>query len=108
MHYIPLILVIVAGLILTAGNIILKEWVIKSYHTFYFAGLFLYFISMNLLAFSYKYEDIAVASMAMVIFNIITLTLVGYFFFHENITVYEISGIFLGIIAIVLLEFGKI
>ncbi len=62
---------------------------------------------MNLLAHSYKYEDIAVASMLMVIFNILTLTLIGYFFFHENITLYEITGIVLGITSIGFLELGK-
>lgn len=104
----PLFLVIIAGLILTAGDIILKEWVVKSHSVFYITGILLYLISMNLLAQSYRYEDIAVASMIMVIFNVVTLTLVGYFFFHENITVYEISGITLGIVAVSLLEFGKI
>ena len=89
------------------GDIVLKEWVVKSHSTFYVLGLALYFVSMNLLAQSYKYEDVAVASMVMVIFNIATLTLVGYFFFHENITVYELTGIFLGAISVALLEFGK-
>jgi multidrug transporter EmrE-like cation transporter len=70
-------------------------------------GLILYFISMNLLAYSYKFEDVAVASMIMVIFNIVTLVLVGHFVFKENITIYEISGLILGIIALILLEFGK-
>ena len=93
---------------MTAGDIILKEWVVKSYSLFYIIGMVLYFISMNFLAQSYKYEDIAVASMLMVIFNVVTLTLVGYFFFHENITIYEFAGIFLGIVSISLLEFGKI
>jgi multidrug transporter EmrE-like cation transporter len=107
MTHLPLILTIIAGLILTAGDIVLKKWVTTSYSTFYVAGLLLYFISLNLLAFSYKFEDIAVASMLMVIFNIITLTLIGYFVFKENITVYEITGIALGIAAMIFLELGK-
>jgi hypothetical protein len=48
-----------------------------------------------------------VASMLMVVFNIITLALVGYFLFDENITVYEVTGIALGITSIGFLEFGK-
>lgn len=107
MNHLPLILVISAGVILTIGDIILKEWVGTTYKTFYWLGIALYLVSMNLLAHSYKYEDIAVASMVMVIFNVLTLTLVGYFIFKENITPYEISGIVLGIIALILLEFGK-
>lgn len=102
-----LILTIVGGLILTLGDIVLKKWVTTSYNLFYILGIFLYFISMNFLAQSYKYEDVAIASMIMIIFNIVTLTLVGYFVFKENITVYEITGIFLGMMAVFLLEFGK-
>lgn len=107
MNHLPLILTIVAGLILTAGDIVLKKWVVTSYNSLYVSGLFLYFISMNILAYSYKYEDIAVASMLMILFNIITLTLVGYFVFKENITLYEFTGLVFGIISLLFLEFGK-
>ncbi len=100
-------LTITAGILLTIGDIVLKQWVKYSYTSLYIGGILLYLISMNLLAHSYKYEDIAVASMLMVIFNIITLTLVGYFYFNENITIYEITGIFLGIASIGFLELGK-
>lgn len=107
MHNVALFLAIGGGIILTVGDIVLKKWVTTSYNLFYFLGIFLYFISMNFLAQSYKYEDVAIASMMMIIFNITTLTLVGYFIFKENITVYEIAGIFLGMISLFLLEFGK-
>lgn len=102
-----LFLTITAGMLLTIGDIVLKQWVKHSYNSLYIGGILLYLISMNLLAHSYKYEDIAVASMLMVVFNIITLTLVGYFLFDENITVYEVTGIALGITSIGFLEFGK-
>lgn len=102
-----LFLTITAGMLLTIGDIVLKQWVKHSYNSLYIGGILLYLISMNLLAHSYKYEDIAVASMLMVVFNIITLALVGYFFFDENITVYEVTGIVLGITSIGFLEFGK-
>jgi len=107
MNHWPLVLVFIGGIILTAGDIVLKKWVVTSYNHFYVLGLVLYFISMNFLAQSYKYEDIAIASMIMVIFNILTLTLVGYFVFKENITAYEIMGIALGITALIFLEIGK-
>ncbi|MBP6889077.1 MAG: EamA family transporter [Candidatus Moranbacteria bacterium] len=102
-----LFLTITAGIILTIGDIVLKQWVRNSSSLFYAGGIFLYLISMNLLAYSYKYENIAVASLLMVIFNILTLTFVGYFFFHENITPYEIIGIVLGIASVSFLEIGK-
>lgn len=100
--------VIIGGIILTLGDIVLKKWVTTSYDTLYVAGILLYLISMNFLAHSYKYEDIAVASMLMVVFNVLTLTAIGYFFFSENITRYELIGIAFGIVSIGFLEFGKI
>ena len=102
-----LLLTIIGGIILTIGDIVLKKWVVTSYGLFYASGLILYFISMVLLSQSYKYEDVVVASMLIILFNVITLTLVGRFVFKENITVYEISGIVFGIIGILFLEFGK-
>lgn len=108
MNQLPLFLVVLAGIILTIGDIILKEWVTTSYKSFYWTGIAFYLISMNLLAHSYKYENIAIASLLMVLFNVITLTLVSYFIFKEPLSLYEFSGIILGIMAIILLEIGKI
>ena len=99
-----LILVIGGGVILTIGDIILKEWVDKSYPYLYVTGIILYLISMNLLAHSYRYQNIAIASLSMVIFNVLTLTLVSHFVFHESFNSYQLTGITLGIIAIILLE----
>jgi multidrug transporter EmrE-like cation transporter len=107
MSHLPLILAIASGIILTAGDIILKKWVITSFSFYYISGILLYFVSLNILAYTYKFEDIAIASLAMVLFNVLTLTLVGYFFFKETITIYEITGIFFGIIALIFLEIGK-
>jgi multidrug transporter EmrE-like cation transporter len=107
MSHLPLILAIIGGLILTAGDIILKRWVATSFGFYYVVGILLYFISLNILAYTYKFEDIAVASLVMVLFNILTLTVIGYFVFKENITIYEITGIALGITAMMFLEFGK-
>jgi multidrug transporter EmrE-like cation transporter len=107
MIHLPLVLAIVGGLILTAGDIVLKKWVNTNFAYYYVFGILLYLISLNILAFTYKFEDIAVASLVMVLFNVLTLTLLGYFVFKENITVYEITGIALGIAAIIFLEMGK-
>ena len=107
MSNMALVLTIGGGIILTIGDIVLKKWVTTSYSLFYVLGILLYFVSMLFLAQSYKYEDVIVASMLMILFNIVTLTIVGVFVFKENITLYEMGGIFLGIAAICLLEFGK-
>ena len=105
--HITLILLFFGGIIMTIGDIVMKEWVLHSTGKFYFGGLIFYLIGLVFLAQSYKREDIAVASVILIIFNVVSLSLVGYFVFKENITVYEIIGIVLGIAAMIFLELGK-
>jgi len=103
----PLVLLFIGGIIFTAGDIIAAEWVRVGGSYLYIFIMLMYMIGMFFLISSYKAEDIAVASVIMVIFNVVTLTIVGILFFHEGISVTKIFGILLGLIAVVLLELGK-
>ena len=82
----------------------MKEWVITNKPYIYLVGITIYLIGMNFLAFSFKYKNIAVASVIFVLINIITLLAFSYFYFHEKLSGLEIAGILLGIAAIVMLE----
>ena len=57
---------------------------------------------------SYKHEDIAAASVMLILFNIATLALVGVFLFKERLSFWEIIGLILGVFAIVFLELANI
>jgi len=103
----PLVLLFIGGIILTAGDIVAAEWVRVGGNYLYVFIMLLYMVGMFFLISSYKAEDIAVASVIMVIFNVVTLTIVGILFFHDGISVTKIVGILLGLIAVVLLELGK-
>ncbi len=56
---------------------------------------------------SYKTEDIPVASIILVIFNVVILLFVGVLVFGERISFGKVLGIVLCFISIFLLEFGK-
>ncbi len=99
-----LLILLIAGLTLTVGDLVAGKWVVSNKKSFYILTLILYMIGLNFLIYSYKFEDIAIASITMEIFNIVTLTLAGRFLFKENITKTEIAGIVVGIIAVVILE----
>lgn len=71
---------------------------------FYAAGLATYLIGLIFLAQSYKFKNIAIASIIFVIFNIATLSFVSWIYFKETLSPLQIIGIILGIIAVVLLE----
>jgi multidrug transporter EmrE-like cation transporter len=106
MQYVALILLGIGGLILTIGDIFMKNWVSSSKNIFYVIGLGIYIIGLNFLAFSFKYKNIAVASVIFVLFNVITLALVSWLYFKEPLNTFQIIGIVLGLGAVILLEFS--
>ncbi len=101
---IGLLLLFIGGLLLTAGDIIMKKWVINNSFYFYFFGIIIYLVALNFLAQSYKFKNIAIASMIFVIFNIITLSIVSWFYFKETLSPMQILGIVLGISSVIILE----
>jgi multidrug transporter EmrE-like cation transporter len=118
-----LIILLIAGLVLTVGDLVAGEWVQKNKKTFfgkrfsifkksqkaslyYWLALVFYMIGLNFLIYSYKFEDIAVASVIMEIFNIVSLTIAGKFLFKENISKTEFAGIVVGVFAVIILEFA--
>lgn len=96
------------GIILTIGDIIATEWVrVEGGLFLYLLTMVFYVIGMAILIKSYEREDIPVASVIMVVFNVIILTIVGVTIFQEEITISKVVGILLGFISLMLLEFGK-
>jgi multidrug transporter EmrE-like cation transporter len=103
---IALILLFTGGVILTFGDIVMKKWVATSNYYLYAAGLAIYLVGLNFLAQSFRYKNIAVASVILVIFNVAILALVSWLYFKEALSLMQILGIVLGIAAIVILEFA--
>lgn len=98
------ILLAIGGIILTLGDIFMKKWVSTKSYVFYFIGLAIYLVGLNFLAQSFKFKNIAVASVIFVIFNVVTLSIVSWFYFKETLSTMQIIGIILGITAIIFLE----
>ena len=101
-----ILLTLVGGLVLTTGDILMKKWVVINNYYFFSSGLFIYLIGLCFLAFSFRYENIAVASILLVLFNVISLSLVSYFYFGEKLNLVQIFAIILGLVAVVILEYG--
>jgi multidrug transporter EmrE-like cation transporter len=107
MNLIALALLAIGGLIVTIGDLFMKEWITTNRSWIYAGGMIFYLIGMNFLAFSFKYKNIAVASVIFILINVITLIVFSYFYFHEKLSGLEIGGILLGIAAIVMLELAE-
>jgi len=101
---IAIILLLIGGIILTVGDIFMKKWVNTNAHIFYFVGLVIYLIGLNFLAQSFKFKNIAVASLIFILVNIVTLSIVSWFYFKETLSPLQITGMIFGIIAVIILE----
>ena len=98
-------LILISGAIfLTIGDVVFKYWTGHEKLPLYILGLLLYLIGLMFLVWSYKFENIEVASALLVIFNIIALTVIGWLYFNERISVIELLGIAAGVVSIALLE----
>jgi multidrug transporter EmrE-like cation transporter len=100
----PLLLLFIGGCVLTIGDIVMKKWVVNNSGFLFIIGLAIYLAGLIFLAWSFKYKNIAVASVIFVIFNIITLSIVSWFYFKETLTGLQIAGMLLGISSIIFLE----
>ena len=107
MNWFALIIIAIGGVFLTIGDLFMKKWVVSNSWVIYAFGMVLWFVGLNFLAFSFKFKNIAVASVMFMLFNVLSLLLFSYFYFKEGLSFYEITGLVFGIIAIVLLEFGE-
>lgn len=104
MNVLPIVLLFVGGVVLTVGDVVMKKWVNQSGWHLYFAGLMIYFVGLNFLAYSFKYKNIGVASLIFVLFNIVTLCFVSWVYFKETLSLLQILGIVIGLISVVILE----
>jgi len=99
-----LLLVLFGGLILTIGDIFMKQWTYTNNRITFMIGLFTWIVGLVFLAFSFKYKNIGIASLIFSLSNVITLTLFGWLYYKDILTLNQIIGIILGIIAVIILE----
>jgi len=99
-----LLLVVTVSILEVVGDILFKEWTIRTDKIFLIAGIIAYLAATTFWAFSLKFQNL---SKAVVIFGILTIiigVLVGVFLYKEELSTLNIIGIFLGLVSIVLLE----
>ena len=104
MKLLPIVIIALSGIILTVGDLSMKAWVANGKQIFYFIGLIIYLTGLIFLAQSFKYKNIAVASLLVVLFNVITLLFVSWLFYKETLSSIQLFGVLLGVVAVVILE----
>ena len=98
------LLLTAGGLILTVGDIIQKQWAVSGKIWMFWLGIAVWTVGFVFLAWSFKYKNMAIASVIFVLVNIISLLLVSWFYYGEKITPVQLIGLGLAIIAVMLLE----
>jgi multidrug transporter EmrE-like cation transporter len=101
-----MVLLAVGGLVLTVGDVLMKRWVDADAVPMYWAGMAAYVVGVNFLAHSFRYRNIAVASVMFVFFNVVTLAVVSWACFGEPLSRRELAGMGLGLASIALMECG--
>jgi multidrug transporter EmrE-like cation transporter len=103
---IAFVLLAISGIVLTVGDLFMKKWVVSNNYVFHYIGLAIYLVGLIFLAHSFKYKNIAVATVISIVINLATLTLVSWLYFKEALTLGQGIGVFLGVLSIVFLELG--
>ncbi len=99
-----LLLLFLGGSILTIGDIVMKKWVTNNEIHLFIIGLLVYLIGLIFLSYSFKYKNIAIASVIFITFNVLTLSLISWIYFKETLSPYQLVGIVMGIGSILMLE----
>jgi multidrug transporter EmrE-like cation transporter len=101
-----LTLLATGGVVLTLGDLVMKEWVVTRRSYLYVAGMLVYLVGLNFLAQSYRFENMAAASAMLVVFNVVSLAVVSWLYFDEKLSGLQVVGIALALLAVVLIERG--
>jgi multidrug transporter EmrE-like cation transporter len=102
----PLLILFAGSLFLTVGDIVAKQWVKAEQPVYFIATLMLYLIGLVCLIMSFRFKNIAVASLILILLNVITLALWSWLMDGEALNRVELMGLVLGLAAVVLLEYS--
>lgn len=93
-----------SGTLLTIGDVVLRLWFGKDVPYGFGIAFLLYAIGLLCMMMSFFGKNIAIATVAAVIINVVTYLLFSYIFYGDTLGVWKIIGIGLGLISIAILE----
>jgi len=104
MKNIGILLLLISGIILTIGDVIMKEWTRNNKFSWFSFGMIFYIVASVLISYSFKYKNIAIATMIYVVFNVFLLTVISWFYFKEKMNLMDFIGLGMGLASIMILE----
>lgn len=96
---------VIGGILLTCGDLFMKSWASGGGGKIsnYCIGVLFWIIGSLFLAWTYKYKNMAVATIIYLFFNVATLVLFSMFYYKEFLTIKQWIGLVLGFIAVCLM-----
>ena len=104
MNWSAFVILALGGITLTIGDLFMKKWTVSNTWYVFAGGLLVWLVGLIFLAASFKYKNIAVASVIFILFNVLSLGIVSWFYFKEKLSGLAICGMLLGLFAIIFLE----
>lgn len=96
---------LLGGVVLTAGDILLREWLKSHFAYGFWAAFVVYGLGVLCMMMSFlRGQHIAVATIAAVIVNAVGYILVAHVLYGDSLRVWQVVGIVLGIVAFTILE----
>jgi multidrug transporter EmrE-like cation transporter len=89
-------LAVAGGALYTMGDWFIKKWSLTGKPMLWIIGMMLWMGGMAVLASEFKNENMAVASLAISLGNMLLLVLMSWFVFHEPLSASQLIGVGLG------------
>lgn len=105
-NMVPLLIIFAGSLFLTLGDIVAKMWITTNKPLHFAITLSLYLIALVFLILSFRFKNIAIASLLLIGLNVLTLAIWSWLVYNEPLNRIEIAGLILGFAAVCLLEWG--
>jgi hypothetical protein len=97
--------VLLSGVLLTTGDVVFRFGMNSHGSALFGVAYIIYAAGVFCMTMSFFGQNIAVATLAAVLVNMITIAVVSAWYFCDEISIIQWSGMGLGIIALLLLEF---
>lgn len=95
---------IIGGILLTVGDVALRSWFETHWKFGFTASFVIYVLGMLCMMMSFFGENIAIATVVMVLLNTILYLVISYYLYGDTLHTPQMIGIALGMVAIVFLK----
>lgn len=95
---------VLSGVAYTAGDIMLREWFAHHERGWFYLVFVIYMTGTACMMLSFFEQNIAIATVAAIVVNVIAYLAVAYFLYGDSVSPLQVFGILLGLASLAILE----